>query len=139
MIEFDMCVKFKILSEKIHALIDSELKDKGLTTSQGKVLLSVYKLGGTIYQKEIENMYCLSHPAVHGILSRLKEKSYIAISSDDKDRRNKIITITEVGYNKVEEVKNCKNKFEEKLSTLLNIDEKKELVKIIDKMITNIG
>lgn len=63
--------------------------------------------------------------AVYKILLRFYEKWYIVLYCDEKDKRNKIITITEVGYNKVEEVKNCKNKFEEELSTLLNTDEKK--------------
>ena len=46
-------------------------------------------------QKDIEDYLGVSHPTVVGLIARMKEKGFVECSMDQKDRRNRIVTITE--------------------------------------------
>ncbi len=85
----------KNLNDKIKSKADADLKTHNLTLSQSRVLAFLSKHDGVSTQKEIEVFLGISHPTVVGIISRMERNGYIICTVDDKDRRNKIISLTE--------------------------------------------
>ncbi|MDQ0360951.1 MarR family winged helix-turn-helix transcriptional regulator [Breznakia pachnodae] len=91
----DIGALLKLITDKMRASADAELKEKGLTFSQSNVLNYLYDRGEEVGQKEIENFLGVSHPAVAGIVSRLEKNGFIYTYHDPNDKRNKIIGMSE--------------------------------------------
>ena len=85
----------KQISDKIKVSVDASLKSKNLTLSQYRVLKFISDSETSVTQKSIENYLNVSHPAVVGIVSRMEKNGYLRCYSDQNDRRNKIVEMTE--------------------------------------------
>ena len=85
----------KLVNDKLRTKADANLLEHDLTLSQSRILRFLGQKGGSATQKEIEDHLGVSHPTVVGLIARLKDKGFVECSMDEKDRRNRIITITE--------------------------------------------
>ncbi len=85
----------KNISDKIKMHADADLKSHDLTLAQGRILGFLAERGGSAMQKEIEDFLEVSHPTVVGIVARMEQKGFLACRTDESDKRNKIVTITE--------------------------------------------
>lgn len=88
-------VYFKLITDKLHAKADADLKAHGLTMTQSRVLRFLSDSGGEATQKEIEDFLSVSHPTVVGIVSRLEQNGFITFHPDSADKRNKVVVLTE--------------------------------------------
>jgi DNA-binding MarR family transcriptional regulator len=71
-----------------------------LTTSQSMVLIYLQKnKDKEISPIDIEKHFNYSHASILGILKRLKEKNFITIKQSNKDKRYRIIEISDKGNN----------------------------------------
>lgn len=87
---------------RIHNLlitrINSEIKETGLTVSQFEILsyLAVNEIDNhSVTQKQIEDFFGLSHPAVIRLLKQLQGKGFVEVSVNSEDKRHRNVHLTE--------------------------------------------
>ncbi len=85
----------KVINDKMKVKADKDLKSHNLTLSQSRVLAFLNSRGGTATQKEIEEFLEVSHPTVVGIVSRMEQNHHVVTWMDSKDRRNKMVQLTQ--------------------------------------------
>ena len=85
----------KTLTDILGREADFMLKKEGLTWSQSRLLGFLSRNGGEQTQKEIESFLEVSHPTVVGIVSRMEQNGFVTCRIDPKDRRNKIVSLTD--------------------------------------------
>lgn len=85
----------KVINDKIKVKADNDLKMHNLTLAQSRVLAFLNSRGGLVTQKEIEEFLEVSHPTVVGIVSRMEKNGYLTTWQDSKNRRNKMVQLTE--------------------------------------------
>ena len=71
------------------------LKEQGLTWTQSRLIGFLARNGCARTQKEIEEFLEVSHPTVVGIVSRMEQNGFVTCRTDQMDRRNKIVSLTE--------------------------------------------
>ncbi len=84
----------KIVDEQLKKRFDKDLQKFDLTLSQMRVLWFLKSKGGRTSQKDIEDFLQVSHPTVVGLISRLKEKKFVEITTNPEDHRSRIISAT---------------------------------------------
>ena len=114
----------KLVNDKLRTKADANLLEHGLTLSQSRILRFLGQKGGSATQKEIEDHLGVSHPTVVGLIARLKEKGFVECSTDEKDRRNRIITITPKAIS-----------LENEMCKMIDVNEQKMLSSLSDQQI----
>lgn len=136
--ERDIGLLIKRLTDKIKASVDALLKKHGLTFSQTVVISFLSERGGKATQKEIEDHMQVSHPTVVGIISRLENNGFVICFMDEKNRRNKIVCMTDKAQSIVGVMHADKTEMENKLTKGLSEAELAEFRRIIDILYKNI-
>jgi DNA-binding MarR family transcriptional regulator len=77
---------------------------KGMTSAQFTVLNHFARLGGERTPAQLAASFQITKGAITNTLQKLEEKGYVAIIADTADRRRKIVTATEAGLAKREEL-----------------------------------
>ena len=131
--------QFKLISDKLRVHEDIDLKSCGVTMTQGRILNYLSDRGGIAAQKEIEDHLQVSHPTVVGLVSRLEQNGFVETWYNPKDRRSKVVGLTE-------KAKRCNKSMEEVLERRDRVllqglseeeqEELKRLLAIIQKNIT---
>ena len=93
--QYNFHFELKLISDMMRQAADEAFAQFGLTGPQAGFLHYIVKSGGSLSQKDLEQMSGVSHPTVVGIVTRLQEKGFISISTDPADRRRRIITLTQ--------------------------------------------
>lgn len=75
----------------------AELEKMELTAAQGHIMGYLAHAKTPLCARDIENEFHLSHPTVSGLLSRLEQKGFIELRTDENDRRSKRIYILPKG------------------------------------------
>jgi DNA-binding MarR family transcriptional regulator len=127
----------KIITDKLLAKINSDLKSHGLTFSQGRVLRFLTHKGGTASQKEIEKFLEVSHPTVVGIVSRLEQSGFITTHYIDNNR-NKLVELTPKAVSIETAMLASTAKHEEELLLNLSLDQIKELKSSLMTLYSNL-
>lgn len=91
----DIGYLIKNINDKLKVKADADLKHSNLTLAQSRVLAFLDSRGGQATQKEIEVFLEVSHPTVVGIISRMEQNGHLRCWVDKKDKRNKIVALTE--------------------------------------------
>lgn len=85
-----------------------------------------------IYVSEIAKKLRITPPAVSKMLKGLEERHYIVRTTDTKDRRNTIVSLTKEGERARETVFNEMNVFTKKSIERLGENEAKELIRLLE-------
>lgn len=85
----------KLIHDKIRVRADADLRAHDLTLAQIRVLKFLDTCDGVATQKEIEAFLGVSHPTVAGIVARMERSGYLCTETDEMDRRNKLVRMTE--------------------------------------------
>lgn len=136
--EKDIGFLTKRLTDKIKVSVDDLLKEQGLTFSQTMVIGFLSEHGGRASQKDIENFLQVSHPTVVGIVSRLEKNGFVECFTDKKDRRNKIVLVTDKALSMADAIAEGKSKMEKRLTKGLSEAELAEFRRMIDILIKNL-
>lgn len=91
----DVGYLIKNINDRLKVKADADLKKHNLTLTQSRVLAFLDSKGGSATQKEIEIFLEVSHPTVVGVVSRMEQKDYLTSRTDDSDKRNKIVMLTQ--------------------------------------------
>ena len=73
------------------------LETMDLTAAQGHIMAYLAHRATPPCPRDIEFEFQLSHPTVSGILSRLEQKGFIELRTDEEDRRCKRIYVLDKG------------------------------------------
>lgn len=136
--ERDIGLLIKRLTDKIKTSVDAFLNKHGLTFSQTAVIGFLSEHGCIATQKEIEEDMQVSHPTVVGIVSRLEKNGFVTCFIDDKDRRNKMVCLTDKAKSIVSDMSADKKAMEKRLTNGLSEAELEEFRRILDILYKNI-
>lgn len=110
-----------------------------LTTSQSMVLIYLQKnTNQETNPIDLEKHFNYSHASILGILKRLEEKKFLTISKSDKDKRFRIIKISEKGINTEKNIKKSLKQVIDRLYVDINDNEKDIFINILHRMIYNL-
>lgn len=129
----------KIVNNLFERELNNRISEINLTRTQCSILGYLNRnRDKQISPSDIEKQFNLKRPTVTGILRRLEEKDFIIIEQNEIDKRYKMITLT----SKNNEVNKIMEKNLDKIETILykglSVEEKKELYRILKKMLDNL-
>ncbi len=128
----------KNINDKIKSNADADLKQRNLTLSQSRVIAFLSRNDGVSTQKEIEIFLDISHPTVVGIISRMERNGFITCSVDEKDRRNKIVRLTEQAVNVRNDIVQKIERDEARMLKTLSESEVENLSRILEIIYKNL-
>jgi DNA-binding MarR family transcriptional regulator len=129
----------KQITDSIKVLVNEDLKAWDLTFSQIHVLKCLEDHNGHMTQRALENSLHVSHPTVTGLVSRLEKNGFVTSASDEKDHRNKIITLTEKAKSHHAAATEKRLQNEAMMLTGLDDDEVNTLENLLKKILDNIS
>lgn len=127
----DIPYLIKSVSDKMRASGDAQLRQRGLTFSQLRVLGFLHDCGGSATQKEIERHLGAAHPTVVGLVGRMEKRGFVTHYTDDQDRRNKIVCITEKAELLGDELEKGRQQSFREMTSGLTEQERAELVRLL--------
>lgn len=130
----------KHLHKMFEQAINENMSSVNLTRSQMDVLVYTYfknQNGIEVNQVDIERDLNLKNPTVTGLISRLEKKEYVKREKSSKGSNYKSIIVTESGKAIIENGKQITDKVEKEIFSVLTDEEKKELTRLIQKVIDN--
>lgn len=136
MFDLDKCVAFvtNTASKRLAECLNNRLMTYNVTKSQWFAMYYINK-NGYLSQKELANFMKASQPTVTGILDRLEKQGFIERREDQKDKRKKVIGLTQKGKEINEKLTSIAEDF--KNTCLENVDQKDQetFLEILDKMV----
>lgn len=97
------------------------------------VLLSEHENG--LSQKQLAEKMCITQSTLSVMLDKLESDKYVSREGQNGDKRVKLLTLTEKGLNRAEEVHKQCTVMRENLYRNLTDDDKKELIRLLDKIL----
>lgn len=129
---------FKIISDGVHAHIDSNLKEHDLTCTQLRLLGYLEHNSGKATQKQVEDFLEVSRPTVVGIINRLEKNGYVNTYIDENNNRSKVIVVGQKAHALSQQMSNQRDEAENILIKGLSEKEVAELKRFLDIVYTNI-
>lgn len=135
-------LKIAILNRAFRKKLDEKAADMGLTAVQLRVLGSVSRLeaaGRTeIHQNDLEQIECVTHPAMTKHLQKLEQKGFIRCDPSERDRRYKKVSCTQRSAGIHERILAHDREVFDELCAGLSEVEKRELNRLADLILKNI-
>ena len=128
----------KHLNKMFEQQINENMISVNVTRSQMEVLVYTYiknKNGIEVNQVDLEKDLNLKNPTVTGLISRLEKKGYMKTEKSSKGPNYKSVLITDEGIRIIEEGKRITDNVEKEMFSVLDKDEKKELTRLLQKVI----
>ncbi|NOR57263.1 MAG: MarR family transcriptional regulator [Sulfurimonas sp.] len=122
------------LSTQVKQELDAKLRKKDITVYQFGVLMQIYK-GETLTQKEIAKFINADEPSTARLMNRLEEKSCIKRTVDEKDKRKKVISLTQEGKALLNELLPYALEVNDNHTSKLSEEEEKTLYELLLKVI----
>ena len=117
----------------------AELEKMELTAAQGHIMGYLAHAKEPPCPRDIENAFHLSHPTVSGLLSRLEQKGFIALRTDDNDRRSKRIYILPKGAECHDRMHRVIEANERRMVEGFSEAEKEQFSQLLTRAIRNMG
>ena len=131
---------FKQINNVYEKEFNNLLRTLGITASQCAVLDYLFHTNKEeVNQRDIEKALSLKNPTVTGLLKRLDEKGFILIVPSNRDKRCKIVYLTEKAYDIQRRMEADRKKIDKKLTIGMTKKEKEALQKMLGKVLYNIS
>lgn len=130
--------QFKLISDKLKVHADADLKNQGLTLAQSRVLTFLNEQDGIATQKEIEDYLQVSHPTVVGLVSRMEQNELVETWFNPKNRRNKMVRLTEKSKKIGENMDEVTEQHDKALLNGLSEQEQAELNRMLNIILKNL-
>lgn len=137
--EHVIMLRLKLITDRIRQVADAAFAEYGLTGPQVGYLNYIRRNGGSISQKELERAARVSHPTIVGVTARLQEKGYVTIHTDEKDRRNRIIELTDKARNATLQLRKGSEGLNARLISGITPEEEAELNHLLDVIEQNLN
>ena len=128
-----------MIDNRIKADIDAQFKKHNLTFSQSQVLHLLEKHGGSISQKQLQELMNVSHPTMVGLVSRLEDNHFVETKYDESDRRNKIVSMTKEVAELRKDFLAGREKHQTKMLKGISDEELDEVKDILHRILDNIA
>ena len=136
-------VHFAHLIRILHTCTDQAMTNAlaavDLTAAQGHIMGFLAHRKEPPCPRDIEETFQLSHPTVSGLLSRLEKKDFIALRTDENDRRCKRIYVLPKGRELQEAMHRTILSREEQLVRDFSPEEKELFAQLLTRAIHNMG
>ena len=129
----------RILHWCTHQAITAELEKMELTAAQGHIMGFLAHVKDPPCPRDIENEFHLSHPTVSGLLSRLEQKDFIELRTDETDRRIKRIHILSKGLECHERIHSIIEDNEIRFVEGFTEEEQAQFASFLNRAIQNMG
>ena len=124
--------KAALEAEKVQMPI---LQSHDLSVAQYKFLKYLYNAPkDSVRIVDLEIYYSMTHPAAIDILKVLEKKGYTQRIVNPEDARSKIVSLTDKAYFEQSELEGLGDKMEESVTKNLSDDEKKEMIRLLHKL-----
>ena len=124
--------KAALEAEKVQMPI---LQSHDLSVAQYKFLKYLYNAPkDSVRIVDLETYYSMTHPAAIDILKVLEKKGYTQRIVNPEDARSKIVSLTDKAYLEQSELEGLGDKMEESVTKNLSDDEKKEMIRLLHKL-----
>lgn len=134
----DIGLLLKKITDGIRSSADRAFAAYGLTGTQLQYLDCLAQCGGSASQRELEERFGVSHPTVIGIVSRLREKGFVTVTPDERDRRSRIVRLTQKAYDAGEALRRGKMQMDQRLVEGFAEEEKKQLRGYLLRVLDNV-
>lgn len=134
---YELGMLIKYISENIQKEINNDLRNEDLTSTQGQVLIVLFKKEKDLSFKELEKIFKVTQPTMAGLLTRLEKKNLINIYQDPNDKRSKIVSLSENGLNECKKAEKRIKEINNEFFSSLNNDEKLTLKNLLLKICEN--
>ena len=112
---------------------ESNIKDHDLTLKEFSVLLRI-RFQGVATQHDLVKLFKVSGAYIAKLLRKFEENGYIVRKEDPKNRRKKLVKITDEGIKKTDEIIEVIQSWEDKVTANITEEELKNLKKILYKI-----
>ena len=112
----------------------SNFKEVELTLNEFSILLRI-RFHGVATQYDLVNLFKVSGAYIAKLLRKFEDMGYVARKEDPKNRRKKLVRITDEGIKKTDELIEVIQNWEDEVTTNISDDELKTLKKILFKII----
>ena len=117
---------------------DENLKQIGLTQSQADVIiLLAHESDKVFHQRDIERALNYTNPTITGLLNRLEQKNFIVRQVDPNDSRARIIKLTDVALDVLEEIYQSIRQTEQMIFDGFSKEEMDILIPLMSRMAKN--
>ena len=106
---------------------------RGMSRERLLVIINEYDEG--INQKLLAERAGINASSTSEIVARLEDDGYLVRKIDENDRRSTVLTLTEMGKVRAEEVRSEREGFLDRIFSKLTEEEKQTLSDILDKLI----
>ncbi|MGM9681757.1 MAG: MarR family winged helix-turn-helix transcriptional regulator [Eubacteriales bacterium] len=134
----DIGYYIKNINDKLKTKADADLRCHHLTLSQSRVLAYLFSKGGQATQKEVELFFEVSHPTVVGIVSRMEQNGHVVCRTDESDKRNKLVILTDKAKDLVSDMEQNIYVNEKKMLASLTDDDIRNLKRMLDVICKNL-
>lgn len=131
-------LQLKMIADKLRQDGDAAFARYGLTGPQVGYLSYILKFGGSLSQKELEKAAGVSHPTIVGVIGRLQKKGYVEVTTDEKDRRNRIVHLTDKARNVTEQLRKGGQEMDARMLEGMTGEEKQELSRLLNIVDANL-
>ena len=119
--------------------ITNVLEEMELTSAQGHIMAYLSHAKTPPCPRDIEEAFHLSHPTVSGLLSRLEKKGFIAMCTDEADRRCKRIHVLPKGMECHDRMHSLIRNIENCLVEGFTPEEQAQFSDFLERAIANLG
>ena len=137
----DYSIGFMIhkINNRVKTNIDAQLKANDLTFSQSQILYQLNKHGESMTQKELQDILNVSHPTIVGLVQRLEANDYVKTYTDEIDKRQKIVSLTEKAVAFTKEMDSSRKRNRKKMLKGLDEQQIGQLYELLEILCTNVS
>lgn len=110
--------------------ITSEFGEPVVTTTQFAVLSTLWR-AGQLSHSQLAERTCMDMPTLHSVLKRLERKGLLVTKTDAKDRRRRIVGLTEDGRTLGHRLCNLGADISEEILAPLDLDQRAQFLKLL--------
>lgn len=119
--------------------ITAALEEMELTAAQGHIMGFLAHAPEPPCPRDIETEFRLSHPTVSGLLSRLEQKGFLELRTDENDRRIKRIYILPKGMECHDRMHRAISDNESRMTEGFTEEERQQFAALLNRAIQNMG
>lgn len=135
----DLGPVLKQISDMLDSGLDNKLRSKSMTSSQARVLMTLdFADGGSMTQRDLEDILMVSHPTIVGLMRRLQAKGLIVVS-DREGNRSKTVSLTDAGRAVADDVRGDIRRMEETLVRGIGEEDMERLRVLLSRMHGNLA
>jgi len=132
-LQFCVCANLRKVARVVTQLYDNQLQPTGLKVTQYSMLANIDR-HKDISISQLGEIMLLDQTTVTRNLNLLKKSGYVRITKSNHDSRAKKISLTDIGYAKLEEAKPIWYHIQEKVVHDIGTDKYKDLLETLKKL-----